>query len=77
MGCEIHWQQRLHLLRAMANAWSNGLLTGPGGLREQFLRPAPSADVREWVTEEPTGLLNQYGRPIFRVRRIVSQGAVR
>ncbi|WP_146255451.1 hypothetical protein [Azospirillum sp. TSA6c] len=73
MGCEFNRQQRHDLLRSMVDAHTNGLLTGPGdGLEEKLLRPAPVPEVREWVTEEPTGLLNQYGRPIFRVRRIMS-----
>lgn len=32
--------------------------------------PAAPSEVREYVTTEPTGLLNEHGRPIYRVRRI-------
>lgn len=32
--------------------------------------PAPEREKLEYTTEEPTGLLNQHGRPIYRVRRV-------
>ncbi|WP_372393721.1 hypothetical protein ABMY26_00430 (plasmid) [Azospirillum sp. HJ39] len=73
MGSEIEWEQRQHLLRSMVDAHFNGLLTGPSdGIRGKLFRPVSVPDVREWMTEEPTGLLNQHRRPIYRLRRILS-----
>lgn len=73
MGCEFNRQQHYDLLRSMVGAHFDGLLTGRGdSIRKMLLRPAPAPEVPEWVTEERTGILNRYGRPIYRLRRIVS-----